>query len=79
MNLSSMEIFRDQQVFIQLSDNAAWENILIGTLIDITEDFITLKDVHSRSSSLKTDKMVLSGKFIVFVSNSNVKKQPDKK
>jgi hypothetical protein len=71
VNLSAIQIFKDQRVYIQLSDDAAYENILIGTLIDVSDDFITLKEVKALRSSVKAETMVLSGKYIVWVSTSS--------
>jgi ribosome maturation factor RimP len=75
MNLSAMQIFKDQKVSIQLSDDAAYENVLAGTLIDVSEDCITLKDVVVMRSTINTEKMVLSGKYIVWVSSSSLTPQ----
>ena len=53
MNLSAMQIFKGQKVFVQLSDDSAYESSLIGTLIDVSEDFITLNDIRAVRSSIK--------------------------
>ena len=75
MNLSAMQIFKDQKVSIQLSDDAAYENVLAGTLTDVSENCITLKDVVAMRSTINTEKMVLSGKYIVWVSSSSLTPQ----
>ena len=75
MNLSAMQVFKGQKVSIQLSDDAAYENVLAGTLIDVSEDFITLQDVVAMRSTINTEKMVLSGKYIVWVSSSSLTPQ----
>ena len=79
MKLSAMQIFKDQRVYVQLSDDAAYENTLAGTLIDVSEDFITLKNVEALRSSIKTETMILSGKYIVWVSNSSLTPQANPK
>jgi hypothetical protein len=72
MNLSAMQIFKDQKVYVQLSDDSAYESALAGTLIDVSEDYITLADVQAQRSSVKTEKMVLAGKYIVWISSSSL-------
>jgi ribosome maturation factor RimP len=79
MNLSAMQTFKGQKVFVQLSDDSAYENVLTGTLIDISEDFITLTDVQAQRSAIKTEKMVLAGKYIVWVSSSSLTPQTNPK
>ena len=79
MNLSAMQIFKGQKVFVQLSDDSAYESSLIGTLVDVSEDFITLNDIRAVRSSMKTENMVLAGKYIVWVSNSDLKSQTQPK
>ena len=79
MNLSAMQIFKGQKNYVQLSDDSAYESALTGTLIDVSEDFIILKDVQAQRSSVKTETMVLSGKYIVWVSNSSLTSTPNPK
>jgi ribosome maturation factor RimP len=74
-----MQTFKGQKVFVQLSDDSAYENVLTGTLIDISEDFITLTDVQAQRSAIKTEKMVLAGKYIVWVSSSSLTPQTNPK